>query len=56
VTDEGSWRPDGVPGYIPPDPTARSGLGLWGVRMLCALVQIRTCGPGTEVRLHVPCR
>lgn len=56
VTDEGSWRPGGVPGYTPPDPAARSGLGLWGVRMLCALVQIRTCGPGTEVRLHVPCR
>jgi anti-sigma regulatory factor (Ser/Thr protein kinase) len=56
VTDQGSWRPDGVPGFIPPDPAVRSGLGLWGVRMLCALVQIRTCQPGTQVRLHVPCR
>lgn len=56
ITDEGSWRLDGVPGFIPPDPEVRSGIGLWGVRMLCGLVQIRTCGPGTEVRLHVPCR
>jgi anti-sigma regulatory factor (Ser/Thr protein kinase) len=56
VTDRGSWRPADVPGFIPPDPSARSGFGLWGVRMLCALVQIRTCQPGTAIRLHVPYR
>jgi anti-sigma regulatory factor (Ser/Thr protein kinase) len=56
VTDTGSWEPDDVPGFIPPDPAARSGFGLWGVRMLCGLVQIRTCQPGTAIRLYVPCR
>lgn len=56
VTDAGWWRPDPVPGFIPPDPASLSGFGLWGVRMLCALVQLRTGPAGTAVRLHVPCR
>jgi anti-sigma regulatory factor (Ser/Thr protein kinase) len=56
VTEEGAWQPDDVPGFIPPDPAARSGFGLWGVRMLCALVQIRTGQPGTAIRLRVPFR
>lgn len=56
VTDAGWWRPDPVPGFIPPDPSSLSGFGLWGVRMLCALVQLRTGPDGTTVRLRVPCR
>lgn len=54
VTDAGSWCPADVPGYLPPDSAARSGFGLWGTRMLCSLVQIRTGVPGTDVRLRVP--
>ena len=56
VTDAGYWQPDPVPGFVPPDPSSLSGFGLWGVRMLCALVQLRTGPSGTTVRLHVPCR
>ena len=55
VTDTGWWRPDPVPGFVPPDPASLSGFGLWGVRMLCALVQLRTGPDGTTVRLRVPC-
>lgn len=54
ITDGGHWELDDVPGFIPPDPATRSGLGLWGVRMLCALVQVRTSPTGTTVRMHVP--
>jgi anti-sigma regulatory factor (Ser/Thr protein kinase) len=56
VTDAGRWDPDPVPGFLPPDPSSLSGFGLWGVRMLCALVQLRTGLAGTTIRLHVPCR
>lgn len=55
VTDAGWWRPDPVPGFTPPDPRSLSGFGLWGVRMLCALMQLRTGPEGTTVRLRVPC-
>lgn len=56
VTDAGLWEPDAVPGFLPPDPVSRSGFGLWGVRMLCPLVQLRTGAVGTTVRLRVPLR
>lgn len=56
VTDAGVWKPGSMAGFVPPDPVSRSGFGLWGVRMLCALVQIRTDCPGTTVRLRVPLR
>ena len=51
VTDTGPWAPPSAPGFMPPDPSS-SGFGLWGVRMLCPLVQLRTGGPGTTVRLR----
>jgi anti-sigma regulatory factor (Ser/Thr protein kinase) len=53
VTDAGHWRPDGLPGFLPPDPLVRRGFGLWGVRMLCPLVQLRTGPHGTAIRLRV---
>jgi anti-sigma regulatory factor (Ser/Thr protein kinase) len=55
ITDAGVWEPADVPGFTPPDPL-RSGFGLWAVRMLCAVVQLRTGATGTTVRLHVPLR
>jgi anti-sigma regulatory factor (Ser/Thr protein kinase) len=54
VTDGGQWSPGTAPGFLPPDPADGSGFGLWGVRMLCPLVQIRTSVAGTTVRLRVP--
>ena len=56
VTDGGHWRPEGLPGFLPPNPLIRAGFGLWGVRMLCPLVQLRTGPAGTDIRLRVPSR
>jgi anti-sigma regulatory factor (Ser/Thr protein kinase) len=56
VTDGGHWRPEDMPGFLPPDPLIRAGFGLWGVRMLCPLVQLRTGPNGTAIRLRVPTR
>ncbi|MFB9833461.1 anti-sigma factor RsbA family regulatory protein [Actinoallomurus acaciae] len=56
VTDGGHWRPEGLPGFLPPDPFIRAGFGLWGVRMLCPLVQLRTGPGGTDIRLRVHAR
>lgn len=53
VTDTGHWEPEGLPGFLPPDPLVRVGFGLWGVRMLCPLVQLRTGPTGTDIRLRV---
>ena len=54
VTDGGHWQPEGLPGFLPPNPLIRAGFGLWGVRMLCPLVQLRTGPTGTDIRLRVP--
>jgi anti-sigma regulatory factor (Ser/Thr protein kinase) len=56
ITDAGHWRPEGPTGFLPPDPLVRAGFGLWGVRMLCPLVQLRTGPDGTDIRLRVPSR
>jgi len=56
VTDGGHWEPEGLPGFLPPDPFVRAGFGLWGVRMLCPLVQLRTGPGGTAIRLRVRAR
>jgi anti-sigma regulatory factor (Ser/Thr protein kinase) len=56
VTDGGHWHPEGLPGFLPPDQFDRTGFGLWGVRMLCPLVQLRTGPEGTDVRLRVHTR
>ncbi|MGJ6967408.1 anti-sigma factor RsbA family regulatory protein [Streptosporangium sp. G11] len=41
------------PGYLPPDPTVLGGHGLWVVRQVCDLLEIRTGRPGTHFRLHL---
>jgi anti-sigma regulatory factor (Ser/Thr protein kinase) len=51
ITDPGQMNAP-FPGYLPPGPAAR-GHGLWVVRQLCDLVEIRTGLPGTQIRLHL---
>ncbi|MEU8119643.1 sensor histidine kinase [Spirillospora sp. NPDC049024] len=56
VTDEGRWEPEGGFGLVPPRPdggTPGGRFGLWAVRLLCSLVQIRTGENGTAVRLRL---
>jgi anti-sigma regulatory factor (Ser/Thr protein kinase) len=53
VTDAGCWEPPPLSGFLPPD-MAATGFGLWAVRMLCPLVQLRSGPEGTTVRLRVP--
>ena len=53
VTDGGHWRPEDLAGFLPPNLRERTGFGLWGVRMLCPLVQLRTGPAGTKIRLRV---
>ncbi|TDD65994.1 sensor histidine kinase [Actinomadura rubrisoli] len=56
VCDEGRWEPDSDYGLVPPRPTGTSTggrFGLWAVRLLCSLVQIRTGEDGTTVRLRL---
>jgi anti-sigma regulatory factor (Ser/Thr protein kinase) len=50
VADYGHWRPDSLLGFLPREPG--SGLGMWGVRLLTDLVQVRTGWNGTVVRLQ----
>ncbi|MEU4328399.1 sensor histidine kinase [Nonomuraea dietziae] len=52
VTDPGHLDTP-IPGYLPPDPAAPRGHGLWVVRQLCELLEIRTGLPGTQIRLHL---
>ncbi|WP_436761027.1 anti-sigma factor RsbA family regulatory protein [Streptosporangium sp. V21-05] len=52
VTDPGHMETP-FPGYLPPDPTGLRGHGMWVVRQICDLVEIRTGLPGTQVRLRL---
>lgn len=54
TADEGPGAGAAEPflGQVPPDPSARSGVGLWVVRQLSDLVEMRTGPAGTTVRLH----
>lgn len=56
VADRGHWKPDGQPGpgLIPPREAELPRLGLWAVRMLCDIVQVRTGPTGTQVRIRTP--
>lgn len=54
VSDGGRWRPATGYSHLPPDPSGPGRFGLWAVRLLCSVVQIRTGGPGTTVRLRLP--
>lgn len=52
VTDPGHMDTP-FPGYLPPRLTGLRGHGMWVVRQVCDLVEIRTGLPGTQVRLHL---
>jgi anti-sigma regulatory factor (Ser/Thr protein kinase) len=54
VTDQGTtaaWDP--LVGRVRPGPGQVNGRGLWMVNQLCDLVQVRSTGSGSAVRLHV---
>jgi anti-sigma regulatory factor (Ser/Thr protein kinase) len=55
VGDNGLWRPAPTPltGFIPPDSALQRGFGLWTVRLLVDLMELRAGWDGTFVRLHV---
>jgi hypothetical protein len=44
---------DPLVGRIRPGPEQHRGRGLWLVNQLCDLVQLRTSGNGTIVRMHM---
>ncbi|NUP83010.1 MAG: sensor histidine kinase [Nonomuraea sp.] len=52
VTDPGKLE-TALPGYLPPEPTAERGHGLWVVRQLCELLEVRSDASGTRFRLHL---
>ncbi|WP_119726840.1 sensor histidine kinase [Thermomonospora amylolytica] len=52
IADSGRWRPDEFTGWAPPEAASDDEFGLWGVRMLCDSVQVRTGTEGTTVRLR----
>ncbi|MFB4297243.1 anti-sigma factor RsbA family regulatory protein [Actinomadura sp. NTSP31] len=55
IGDNGLWRPapDPLTGFIPPDSALQRGFGLWTVRLLVDLMELRAGWDGTFVRLHV---
>ncbi|GLZ08627.1 hypothetical protein Acsp03_60930 [Actinomadura sp. NBRC 104412] len=61
VADRGRWRAGADAGLLPPrgatpGTDAPGRFGLWAVRLLCSLVQIRTGERGTTVRLRLRAR
>ncbi|MFB4306393.1 anti-sigma factor RsbA family regulatory protein [Actinomadura sp. GTD37] len=52
VGDHGFWRPGPLTGFIPPDSALQSGFGLWTVRLLVDLMELRAGWDGTFVRLR----
>jgi anti-sigma regulatory factor (Ser/Thr protein kinase) len=53
VADRGRWDSGADRGLLPPDTDTPGGFGLWAVRLLCSVVQIRTGGQGTIVRMRL---
>jgi anti-sigma regulatory factor (Ser/Thr protein kinase) len=53
VSDEGPGPPDALAGYLPPDPWAGSGMGLWISRQLCDSVELWHGDGLTVARLRV---
>ncbi|GAA4080773.1 sensor histidine kinase [Actinomadura miaoliensis] len=55
VGDHGLWRPrpDSLTGFVPPGSALERGFGLWTVRLLVDLMELRTGWDGTFVRLYV---
>ncbi len=52
VGDHGFWRPGPLTGFIPPDSALQSGFGLWTVRLLVDLMELRAYWDGTFVRVR----
>ncbi|GGU98621.1 hypothetical protein GCM10010182_14170 [Actinomadura cremea] len=54
VGDHGCWRPapSSLTGFIPPDTALQPGFGLWTVRLLVDLMELRTDWNGTFVRIR----
>lgn len=55
VGDHGLWRPrpDSLTGFVPPGSALERGFGLWTVRLLVDLMELRTGWDGTFVRLYI---
>ncbi|MEV5747284.1 sensor histidine kinase [Actinoallomurus sp. NPDC052308] len=53
VVDAGTALDDRYLGYFPPTPHRPAGAGMWAVRQLCDLVEIRSGAGGSVVRLHM---
>ena len=53
VGDNGFWQPSPLTGFIPPDSALQRGFGLWTVRLLVDLMELRAGWDGTFVRLRV---
>jgi anti-sigma regulatory factor (Ser/Thr protein kinase) len=51
LTGPGHWYPDALWGFTPPA-GSEPGFGLWGVRMLCDVVQMQADADGTLIRLR----
>lgn len=56
VSDRGGGLADPFAGYAIPPPDLPHGRGLWLVRRLCDLLQVRSGHDGTRVRVHVRIR
>jgi anti-sigma regulatory factor (Ser/Thr protein kinase) len=50
------WITDPLAGRTVPEPGALHGRGLWLVNELCDLVQLRSSGQGTVIRMHMAAR
>lgn len=53
IGDNGLWRADPLIGFVPPESALQSGFGLWTVRLLVDLVEVRSGWNGTFVRVTV---
>ena len=51
ISGPGHWYPDALWGFTPPA-GSETGFGLWGVRMLCDVVQMQADADGTLIRLR----
>ncbi|GAA2348331.1 sensor histidine kinase [Streptomyces cuspidosporus] len=51
MSGPGHWYPDALWGFTPPS-GSEPAFGLWGVRMLCDVVQMQTDADGTTIRLR----
>jgi anti-sigma regulatory factor (Ser/Thr protein kinase) len=53
VTSQGPSLSETTAGYVPIDPAADRGRGLWLVRQLCDLVEVRSHASWTVIRVHM---